>query len=125
MKFLFVFCLFFYVLWYIFFLPHRDFYNEKPQFVLQADSLILQFDQPEKYSKLYFNSVIQFKGVVTEIDLKNDTIKGALLNDKIYCFFENNVNMRVGQEIIIKGRFEAYDDLFKELQFTNCKLIDY
>ncbi len=62
--------------------------------------------------------IIELSGEVTTIEDSTATI-----NNNIFCQFSGLKNtFKVGENILVKGRFIGYDDLMEEVKLDNCIL---
>ena len=89
-------------------------------------------------SEKYFNSTSDFEKVHSEYIGKAIDIKGAVdtfdkdakftnINlDGSFLFSVETTNLTkeiaINDELVIKGRYEGYDDLFDEYSFTDCSV---
>ena len=78
----------------------------------------------EKVHLKYVGKVIDIKGVVDTFD---DDEKFTNINlDGSFLFSIESVTLTkeiaINDELIIKGRYEGYDDLFDEYSFTDCSV---
>jgi len=106
---------------YIFHKPHRDFSSEPVAYSLSARDLLSDFQSDEiKSNKKYVNKVIQIDGVITSIPEENSPV----INESVFCSFENSFEMKEGENIIIKGRCTGYDDMFDQVTLTKCMIIE-
>jgi hypothetical protein len=75
-----------------------------------------------KENNIVFNdAVVQIKGKVTSIDAQ-----GINLNNAIFCQMDATISLselKVGQEIEVKGRMIGYDDLLEETKLDKTIII--
>ncbi len=72
----------------------------------------------------YIGKVIEIKGIVKNLDVDGDFINITL--DSFFLFSVENITLikdiKTNDELVIKGRYEGYDDLFDEYSFTDCSV---
>ena len=78
----------------------------------------------EKVHSEYIGKVIDIKGVVDTFD---EDEKFTNINlDGYFLFSVETRNLTkeiaINDELVIKGRYEGYDDLFDEYSFTDCSV---
>jgi len=78
----------------------------------------------EKVHSEYIGKVIDIKGVVDTFDkdakFTNINLDGSFL----FSVETRNLTkeIAINDELVIKGRYEGYDDLFDEYSFTDCSV---
>ena len=85
------------------------------------------FDSTSDFQKVhleYIGKVIDIKGVV---DIFDKDAKFTNINlDGSFLFSVETRNLTkeivINDELVIKGRYEGYDDLFDEYSFTDCSV---
>ena len=85
------------------------------------------FDSTSDFQKVhleYIGKVIDIKGVV---DIFDKDAKFTNINlDGSFLFSVETRNLikeiAINDELVIKGRYEGYDDLFDEYSFTDCSV---
>ena len=78
-------------------------------------------DKVQQDALIWQDVVVELDGSVTSID-----DKGFMLNDNVYCQWDensSNADIKEGQIIKIKGRMIGYDDLLEELKLDQAKII--
>jgi len=85
------------------------------------------FDSTSDFQKVhleYIGKVIDIKGVVDNLDVEGDFTNITL--DSFFLFSMGTINLTkaiaINDELVIKGRYEGYDDLFDEYSFTDCSV---
>ena len=85
------------------------------------------FDSTSDFQKVhleYIGKVIDVKGIVKNIDVEGDFTNITL--DSFFLFSIETINLtkeiKTNDELVIKGRYEGYDDLLDEYSFTDCSL---
>ena len=72
----------------------------------------------------YIGKVIDIKGIVKNLDVEGDFTNITL--DSFFLFSMGTINLtkaiEINDELVIKGRYEGYDDLFDEYSFTDCSV---
>ena len=67
----------------------------------------------------WHNKVIQIKGTITAIQEE-----GILLNQDIYCQFDDKlINVVENEVITLKGRVIGFDELLEEIKLNQCIII--
>ena len=78
----------------------------------------------EKVHSEYIGKVIDIKGVVYTFD--KDAKFTNINLDGSFLFSVETTNLTkeiaINDELVIKGRYEGYDDLFDEYSFTDCSV---
>lgn len=85
------------------------------------------FDSTSDFQKVhseYIGKVIDIKGVVDNLDVEGDFTNITL--DSFFFFSVETINLekeiKTNDELVIKGRYEGYDDLFDEYSFIDCSV---
>ena len=72
----------------------------------------------------YIGKVIDIKGIVKNLDVEGDFTNITL--DSFFMFSVETINItkeiNTNDELVIKGRYQGYDDLFDEYSFTDCSV---
>ena len=72
----------------------------------------------------YIGKVIDIKGIVKNLDVEGDFTNITL--DSFFLFSVETINLtkeiKTNDELVIKGGYEGYDDLFDEYSFTDCSV---
>tara|TARA_B100000768_G_C11265769_1_gene371008 strand:+ start:1296 stop:1673 length:378 start_codon:yes stop_codon:yes gene_type:complete len=119
LLFVFTLCLFF--LGYNYLFPdHRTINLEEALFNVEASILFDQFiDNSKQAEYKYLNQTITVSGVITSFNPEN-----IMINNKIFCKFENIVNkININDSIIVKGRCIGYDELLEEIKLDQCSIV--
>lgn len=120
---------------YVFHKPARNIAKEKPEYVMNAQDLLNQFTSAEdsSYAK-YGDKVIQVTGSVADVEVKSNTAS-IMLQDAlsgVNCAFDSITvvqdknklqNIKVGQNITLKGKCDGYD-MIMGVVLTRCVLLD-
>ena len=97
---------------------HRDIQTEDVFLETNSDDLIGLFQ--ELTTPAVLNQTVKIKGVVTQIE--GD---GITLDNKIHCSFPaSQFKVKVGEEVVIKGRCIGYDDLFEIVKLDQSAIIN-
>jgi len=85
------------------------------------------FDSTSDFQKVhleYIGKVIDIKGIVKNLD-----VEGDFTNITLHSFFLFSVEtitltkeIKTNDKLLVKGRYEGYDDLFDEYSFTDCSV---
>ena len=85
------------------------------------------FNSTSEFQKVhleYIGKVIDIKGIVKNLDVEGDFTNITL--DSFFLFSVETINLtkaiEINDELVIKGRYEGYDDLFDEYSFTDCSV---
>jgi hypothetical protein len=121
---------------YVFFKPHRNLANEKPDYVLKADLLLKQFTANEDSTfKVYDNKALEVNGKIADISKKGVSDITFILEDVnsgVSCSFDstyisNNLkalkDYKIGDEISIKGQCDGFDPIMGVV-LTKCVLAE-
>ena len=104
---------------YVFNKPHRDPSSETASYSLLANELAQEFSaNTEAANQKYVDKVVEVKGVAMEV---SDTY--IIMDNVLNCSFlagEDVSDIQAGDEITIKGRVIAFDDLLEEVKLDNC-----
>lgn len=101
---------------------HKDIKGSKPDYTLTTNSLLSSFVKDENKSNLkYLDKIISLKGKVTSIDKPNNY---AVLDEKSIVSFSEKHQIKLGDIILVKGRFIGYDSLLEELKLDQCSIED-
>ena len=78
----------------------------------------------EKVHLEYVGKVIDIKGVVDTFDVNEKFTNINLDGSFLFSVETRNLTkeIAINDELIIKGRYEGYDDLFDEYSFTDCSV---
>ena len=94
----------------------RDLQSEKTFSAVSSNEIINQFAKNADASvKKYAEKAIEISGIVTDLS-KNQII----LDGSVVCECLQKPNVKIGQKIVIKGRFVGFDDLMNELKLDKC-----
>lgn len=100
---------------------HRDIEAEKPEFVVTSDAINKEFqDNSTTAETKYLNKTIEINGAITEITKTDIT-----LNNTIFCNLSEGyetTNLKVNDNLTIKGRFIGYDDLLELVKLDQCSI---
>lgn len=105
---------------YVFNKPHRDPSSETASYSLKATELAEEFSSnQEAANQKYVDKVVEVSGTVMEI---TDTY--IIMDNVLNCSLVEGGHERgiqAGDEITVKGRVIAFDDLLEEVKMDNCK----
>jgi tRNA_anti-like len=99
---------------------HRDFATEEAIKLESSDFILAEFQKDEKKANtLYLNKVLEIKGTISQLDTLQKVIT---LDKKLFASFQeiDFKNLKLQDEITIKGRLIGYDELLEELKIDNC-----
>lgn len=105
---------------YIMFGGARDLASETTAYTVSSKSITDEFTADlENSNKKYLEKPVAISGTVTSV---NDTI--ITLNHTVICALKLPIkNIKINQQITIKGRVVGYDDLMEELKLDQCFII--
>lgn len=99
--------------------PHRDAVGEKASMEMLASDLLNDYLQDEEAANnTYKEVVIKVKGEVSEADAEHIKFKAGVTISGDF----SNSNAKVGDQITVKGRITAYDELYEEVSLDNGSL---
>ena len=85
------------------------------------------FNSTSEFQKVhleYIGKVIDIKGIVDNFDVDRNFTNITL--DSFFLFSVETINLtkeiKTNDELVMKGRYEGYDDLFGEYSFTYCSV---
>ena len=85
------------------------------------------FDSTSDFEKVhseYIGKIIDIKGVVENLDVEGDYTNITL--DSFFLFSVETITLtkeiKTNDKLLVKGRYEGYDDLFDEYSFTDCSV---
>jgi hypothetical protein len=98
----------------------RNLENEKTNFTVSSASITTEFTTNiEAANKKYLEKAVAIEGKITSF-----TATEVILDENIICSFKNqNLSIKNGQILTIKGRIIGYDDLMGELKLDQCFII--
>lgn len=104
---------------YVFNKPHRNPSAETASYSLAASELAQKFVTDQKASnQKYVDKVVEVSGTAMEV---TDTY--IILDNVLNCTMADAIGtsgVQAGDEITIKGRVIAFDDLLEEVKLDNC-----
>lgn len=98
----------------------RNLTSEKTNFTVASSSITSEFiTNIETANKKYLEKAVAIKGKITASNAKD-----VVLDENIICRFKNqDLSIKNGQSITVKGRIVGYDDLMGELKLDQCFVI--
>ncbi|WP_417603670.1 OB-fold protein [Owenweeksia hongkongensis] len=104
---------------YVFNKPHRDPSSETASYQISAEEIISDFrNNQEAANEKYVDKVVEVSGTAMEIT-DSYIIMDNVLNCTILAGHDVS-GIQAGDEITIKGRVIAFDDLLEEVKMDNC-----
>ena len=92
--------------------------NDEP-IKLTSTDFIESVEKDFKTDK-YKGLTITLSGYVTSLD--NSSL---VLDNKVFCkVLKKNINVKVGDNINVRGKYLGYDSLFEQFTFENCSIIN-
>lgn len=105
--------------------PHRDIANEDSYADMTTNDLADYFEnEEENYTVEFDNKVLRVAGIIEAIEYSEPNSK-IILDHSVSCSIHAKDNtavkeLEVGMELVIKGRFLGYNDLFEEIELDEC-----
>ncbi len=65
----------------------------------------------------YRDKIFTVEGIITDIEEE-----GIILNNSIYCKFDEKIKHSKNDQIKVKGKYIGYDDLFEVIKLDQCVL---
>ncbi|WP_417591773.1 OB-fold protein [Owenweeksia hongkongensis] len=104
---------------YVFNKPHRDPSSETASYQISAEEIVSDFrNNQEAANEKYVDKVVEVSGTAMEIT-DSYIIMDNVLNCTILAGHDVS-GIQAGDEITIKGRVIAFDDLLEEVKMDNC-----
>jgi len=95
--------------------PHRNVADESAIYSFQDTDLTRLFEtHPDSANSVLLDQVIEVSGEVQSID--GDSTVLVILSGVVASLNNDVETPQAGQQIILKGRFTNYDDLFMEVR---------
>lgn len=113
-----VFCFYTYI-----YKNHRDIKSEKSDFEITVQQMHTEFIEDESLATArYLDKTIEVSGVVVAIDTMQSTI--TMDDEKLIGLLSKTTlfSAKLGDKIIIKGRFLGYDNLFEQLKLDQVTI---
>lgn len=105
--------------------PHRNIAEEDAYAELSSEDLagLFEANQEEAHGE-FDNKTLRIFGTIEEVEYSEPNSK-IILYSGISCSIAEPDNNKVkelelGMEVIIKGRYIGYDDMFEEVQLDEC-----
>lgn len=98
--------------------PHKTIDDIELKFSGNADDFLSKIKQD---AAVFNDAVVQIKGKITSVD--GHAIN---LNNSIFCQMDESTSLtelKIGQEIEVKGRMIGYDDLLEETKLDKTVII--
>ena len=97
----------------------RDLQSEATFSALSSKEIIAQFaTNADTAAKKYTEKAVEISGSVTAVSKSQ-----IIIDDAVVCECLQTPNVKIGEKIVIKGRFVGYDDLMNELKLDQCQSI--
>ncbi|KAF2329036.1 OB-fold protein [Flavobacterium daemonense] len=98
----------------------RDLAAEKTDFSVTSAFITSEFlGDIDAANKKYLENAVAIKGKITALNGKE-----VILDEAIICSFKNqDLSIKKGQTVTVKGRIVGYDDLMGELKLDQCFII--
>jgi hypothetical protein len=114
---------------YMFGKKHKDLSVTKPDFIIQADALLKEFETNEQEASLkYINKVIEVSGTISSAEKGEGTAWNIALDTgsdfaKILCTFSSvgdASQLQSGKEVVLRGECSGY---LMDVLLNNCQII--
>lgn len=111
----------FYVYNNVLYKESRNIEEEDSLFILSSSDLIKEYKLDlSKSDEKYLNKTIEIEGKITEIS--DSTIT---LDSTIFCGFDKKIGQEnLNKKVIIKGRCIGFDEMFNEVKFDQCTILE-
>jgi hypothetical protein len=98
----------------------RNIQTEKSSFTLSSKKMLDEYktDIAAADSK-YLNKTIEIEGKVTDI-----SDSSIVLDSVIFCSFDKKDNATLNKKIKVKGRCIGFDEMFNEVKFDQCTILE-
>lgn len=98
----------------------RNLATEQTDFTVTSAEITSEFrTNTEAANKKYLENAVVIKGKITA-----NNAKEVILDTTIICSFKNqDLSIKKGQIVTVKGRIVGYDDLMEELKLDQCFII--
>ena len=97
---------------------HRDIQSEEAKVQVNAAELVTMFANNDSPDVL--NSTVQVSGKITEI-----TDNSITIDESVQCSFDASINqIKVNDQVTVKGRCIGYDDLFEIVKLDQTTIIN-
>ncbi|MBO9584879.1 MAG: hypothetical protein J7574_12035 [Flavobacterium sp.] len=102
---------------YVMYGGSRNLETEKTNFTVTSASITAEFSSDiEASNKKYLEQAVAINGKITAVNGKE-----IIMDDHIICSFKNqDISIKKGKTVTIKGRIIGYDDLMEELKLDQC-----
>ncbi len=111
----------FYVYNNVLYKESRNIEKEESFFLLTSADLIKQYKSDlSKSDEKYLNKTIEIEGKITEISESTIT-----LDSTIFCSFDKKIGQEnLNKKVRIKGRCIGFDEMFNEVKFDQCTILE-
>ncbi len=104
---------------YVFNKPHRNPSSEAASFKVSATELAEEFSaNPDAANEKYIDKVVEVSGTAMEVTetyiIMDNVLNCSVLKD------HDVSGVKSGDNIVMKGRVIAFDDLLEEVKMDNC-----
>ncbi len=100
---------------------HRDISSEEAKFEITTNSLKSEYSlNSEIANQKFLDKTIIITGALTSIDFENKTL---VIDEKVTCNTVENIDVKIGFNLKVKGRFIGYDELLDEFRLDECTII--
>lgn len=98
----------------------RNIETEQSSFMLSSKKMVDEYkaDIASADSK-YLNKTIEIEGNVTEVSDSN-----LVLDSVVFCSLDKKTNLTVNKNVRIKGRCIGFDEMFNEVKFDQCTILE-
>ena len=119
---------------YLYFKPHKNYATMKPDYILDARTLVDEYNESEaKANEKYLGKVVQVRGLIKEYSGNPNGSFSIYLNDSFFgvtCTFDSAYaayhqelfnQLTLEQQIDIKGRC---DGILTDVRLSKCSFVD-
>lgn len=103
---------------------HRDISSENADFSISTFALQQEFQANDSlFNDKYVDKTIEIYGKTSNVDLIHHTI---VIDNKTVVVLKDSIvkNIKLEEDIKIKGRYVGYDDLLEEFKFDQAIIVD-
>lgn len=111
-------------LYFYMYKDHRDISTEKTDYSLSVSMMENEFKHDAVlFNKKYLDKNVEIKGIITQIDLISHAV---VIDEKLYAVFKDSIlnQLKLKQQVTVKGRFLGYDDLLDEYKLDQVSLVE-
>jgi hypothetical protein len=98
---------------------HRDIKNEKASSTISSVEIVKEFLSDEtKANTKYLDKTVEISGKVASISEKE-----IVLDDKVFGILSEKQDVKVGDNLKLKGRLIGFDELLEQVKLDQCTIV--